>query len=103
MAPTLIEQLTRERGGGEIWDIGGGYRLLVSSEGQEVFVSAYDCRDRSEKEWIIQKVETISKRLGFWIETAPGIDTWMIVVKPMNTEALLRACADYFSKLDTEP
>lgn len=96
--PTLVELLPRARGDGQIWDIGGGRRLLVLPEGEMEYISAYDSKDRDEQEWMTQEVERIAKSLGSWVETAPSIDMWMIVVKSADTKALLQACADRLNR-----
>jgi hypothetical protein len=98
MMPTLVERLQSEFGDGQVWDIGGGHRLLVLPAGEMEYICAYDSKDRAEQEWLTQGIERMAKSLGSWIKTAPSIDTWMIVVRSVDTTALLQACADSLDK-----
>ena len=97
MTPKLIDRVPRERGDGEVWDVGGEHQLLVLPEGETVHVSGYRAKDRAEAEWLDREVERIAKGAGLWLETSPGIDISMVVVRAADAAALLRACAAHFS------
>jgi hypothetical protein len=98
MMPTLVDRLQSKFGDGQVWDIGGGHRLLVLPEGEMAYICAYDTKDRVEQEWLTQEIERIAKSLGSWVETAPSIDIWMIVVRSTDTTALLQACANSLNR-----
>lgn len=97
MIPTLVERLQSEFGDGQVWDIGGGHRLLVLPAGEMAYISAHDSKDQAEQEWLTQELERIAKSLGSWVKTAPSIDIWMIVVRSTDTAALLQACANFLN------
>jgi hypothetical protein len=100
VTPRLVERIPRERGDGEVWDVGGGYQLLVLPEGETAYVSGYRARDRAEGEWLSREVERIARGTGLWLETSPGIDLLMVVVRLGDAPALLRACANHFDGPD---
>ena len=74
LTPTLVDRIPRERGDGEVWNIGGGYHLLVLPEGETACISGYRTKSRSEGEWLSLQVERIAKDAGLWLETSLGID-----------------------------
>ena len=99
MMPRLVDMIPRDRGDGEVWEVGGGYRLLVLPEGEMAHVSGYRARDRAEGDWLTLEIERIARATGLWCETSPSIDITMIVVRRDDAPALIRACADHFDSL----
>jgi hypothetical protein len=98
VTPKLVDRIPRERGDGEVWDVGGGYHLLVLPEGEAAYVSGYRTKDRKEGEWLSLEVERVAKERGLWLETSPGIDIIMVVVRSDNVATLLQACAEHLAR-----
>ena len=97
MTPSLIRKLPRRGQDGEIWNLGGGYELLVLPAHEVAYISAHGPKDRAVCDWMTDEIERVAKEKGFWLETTPSIDIMMVVVRSADVPAFLQACADHFS------
>lgn len=96
MRPRMIRAIPRPLGDAEIWDVGGEHHVLVLPGVETRSVSAHGVRDRKQYDWLTSEIEKVAKASGLWLETVPGIDTWMVVVRTADVPAFLQACADHF-------